>query len=439
MSVANEKSPGATDAPPSRAGIFFKTAATRFFSIGLSAASAVIVARALQPEGRGTLGVVVSIAMTAASLGHLSISQANLYLFQQGRDRTALVGNSLLCGILLGCLALSTAMGLFFFQPQWFPGVNALAVAIALSAVPFNIIALYLNGLLALTDRLGVVSRITLMNSVLQTLALGGLAWTGRLDSLKATALWAVAASLPALLSLRNLAPWRLSRLLLREMIGVGWRYHIGLAGLFLLWRMDVFMLNAMAGARAVGLYVVAVTCAEFLNVLAASLSDTYLPLQVAKETQGAALSARVFRINVPIVGLAALAAGGLSPFVIPVVFGAEFKDSVAPLIALLPGLAALGFIQPVTAFLVRQNRPLRIAALTWGALATNFSLNLLLIPEYHEVGAGLASSLAYGLLAAAFLVWFVRAGGLRPRDLAPGAGEIMDILRRLRQGGHPG
>jgi O-antigen/teichoic acid export membrane protein len=61
-------------------------------------------------------------------------------------------------------------------------------------------------------------------------------------------------------------------------------------------------------------------------------------------------------------------------------------------------------------------------------ALTVNVALNLALIPSWGLVGTGIASSIAYVLLAGSYLLWLYRAANLDMRDFQP---RIITLLRR--------
>lgn len=406
---------------------------TRVALIGLGAVTGVVIARALEPEGRGTYAVIVAVATTAYTVGHLSIEQSNIYLWHRGSDKGTLAANSIVLGAIIGTLAAVLAWAVVTtLGPRAFPGIDDRLFAVALLAVPPSMLTLYLNGLVLLDDRVGRVNYVSLATGALQCGSLIALATAGLLTPGTVVVIWAIAAVIPvfALVPGLGVRPRSLSPSLALRALRTGAGYHIGMASLFLLWRIDLFLLNAQAGRREVGLYAVAVSVAELTYLVTNSVAQVSLPRQVVGSLHEAGeFTARVLRLSA-VAGLAlVLGIVIASPLVIPLVFGAAFSGSVGPLIALMPGVAALGLIRPSTAVLVRLNRPLVVSTLTVLALVLNVGLNLVLIPQWGAVGAGLASTVAYAALALAFLVWFLRATGLRPADLRPRLSEMIEYL----------
>jgi len=420
--------------PASRLPKLVGTVSTRLVLLVLAAIGATVTARVLQPEGRGTYAVVVAVATTALSLGHLSIEQANVFLWHRGEDRRALATNALALGLVAGTVAAAAAWVVVqVLFPGAFPGIAVGSLVTALAAVPFGMALLYLYGIVVLDDRIGRQNAVRASAAALQVSAIVAFAAAGRLTPATVVGIWAVATALPVLGLLPGLGvrPRRFSLPLARQALSTGSRYHLGMAALFLIWRVDVFLLNALDDRVEVGLYALAVSLAELVSLVTDSVAQVALPRQVSGTLDEAArYTARVARVSaVGGFALAALIALG-GPIAIPLVFGSSFRGSVAPLLGLLPGVLALGLIRPVTALFVRLDRPLVVSALAVAALATNVALNFALIPPLGALGAALASTIAYAQLAGCYIVWLLRATPVRAADLLPRRSEIGEIVR---------
>jgi O-antigen/teichoic acid export membrane protein len=116
------------------------------------------------------------------------------------------------------------------------------------------------------------------------------------------------------------------------------------------------------------------------------------------------------------------------APLLIPLIFGSAFAHSVAPLLALAPGMWALGMARPSSAFLLRLERPLLMSAMSMAALSVNVGLNLALIPRFGVVGCAIAASVGYGALAAMQAGWLLHATGTPVRRLLPGRDDARSL-----------
>jgi stage V sporulation protein B len=166
-------------------------------------------------------------------------------------------------------------------------------------------------------------------------------------------------------------------------------------------------------------------------DAVAFALRDRQIGLPVA---QGAHLTIRLSRINV-IVGAASFAAlAAVSGIAVPLVYGHAYRGAVTALYALGPGVIALASMRAVSAHLVRLERPGVFAALTGISAALNAALNVALIPRMGIVGASLASSVSYVVLAVACLTWLCRSVGAPLMEVAPRWRDVVDIWEAGRQ-----
>ncbi|HEX6470514.1 MAG TPA: polysaccharide biosynthesis C-terminal domain-containing protein [Streptosporangiaceae bacterium] len=406
----------------------------------LAGLSGVAVARALQPDGRGAYFVIVTIASITLSVGHLSIEQSQTWLWSQrdGAGRVALAANSVLLGLgvgagaALGCAAIIAVLG-----QDRMPVASYACLALALAAIPGGMAVLYLNNILVLRARVDVVNRAGVLAALLQCVAILALGALGRLTLGWAVVLWTASMVGPLVVLLPAVRPRPRDRdaALARCAIVKGLRYHIGLASLFLLFRSDILILDGMTTASAVGLYSLAVSLAELTRLVTDSIAQVALPGQMERDEAGAiTATVRATRFTALFaggsVGLMCLAA----PLAVPVAYGAAFAACVPALLALAPGLFALGATRPIGAFLLRLDRPFLASAMTVLALVLNVALNLALIPVFGIVGSAVASSLAYAMLAAAQTAWFLRATRTPLRGLLPGGAELAYTWARARR-----
>jgi O-antigen/teichoic acid export membrane protein len=404
------------------------TAAARIVVGGLTT---IVVARALGPQGRGAYAVLVTVSTTAVILGNLSIDASHTSLWSQDRIRNvaSIVTNSLLFGLVVGTLsAAATALAVVMLGATVVPVPSYGVLALALAAIPCSMTSLYLNNVLTLRGRIETVNWGGLLGVCVPGAALVLLAAAGRLTLGWVVALWTVSTALPLATLIPATRP-RLrdyDRVLVRRALGMGLRYHIGSTSLFLLLRADILILNALTSTVAVGLYAVAVSLVELTRVAADSIAQVILSHQMGGDgDSAAALTARITRLNL----LLAFGSVGLmcatAPFLIPFVYGPAFSGSVAPLLALAPGLIALATTRMISGFLLRLQRPLLRSGTALIALVVNVSLNLALIPRYGIIGCAIASSVSYCALSGMHTAWFLAATRTPVRRLLPGADEV--------------
>jgi O-antigen/teichoic acid export membrane protein len=420
-----------------------QTFMARSFAYGVGFVAAVLIARFLGPTGRGSYYVVVTVAVTAVSVGHLSVEQSNLYLWPRWPDRRQLVGASALAAAVLG-IVVAVIAGIVVVGPArgWVPLDRPDLLWVALLGIPVQLAGLYGAGLLVAGGRLRANNVALLCSALLHLAVIAVLAATGRLGVSGVVVAWLVAAAVLTGLQWRgvlvSLGVRRPTARLLRRLLSVGLRYHLGMVAIYLILRVDIFMLNALTDTAQVGLYSVAVTLAEATYLVTDSVGQAAVSRQIDSRGTEYAYTARITRTNFV---LSLLAVGSLvlsAPVAVPFVFGESFRATVGGLVALAPGIVAFATLRPLTVFGNQRNRPLLVAGAYLVGLAANIALNVWLIPELGIMGAGVASSVTYGLIAVFHCVWFLRVSGMAPSSLRPRVRDVADpvvmLARIIRQ-----
>jgi O-antigen/teichoic acid export membrane protein len=189
----------------------------------------------------------------------------------------------------------------------------------------------------------------------------------------------------------------------------------------FLNYRLDLFLVALWLGSAQVGLYALAVMLSQLIWVVANAAAGVVMPRIAAHPTRLAANieeTALFTRVAASASVLAAIALGASASFMIPFVYGSPFRDSVAPLIWLLPGVLALAPARVLAAYVAGIGRPrLNLLVSVIGLVAT-LALDLVLIPTLGIVGAAIASTVSYTLTAAAVFLIFQRLTGVDPLRL---------------------
>jgi O-antigen/teichoic acid export membrane protein len=414
-----------------------QTVAVKAVTVLLGAMASVVISHALGPQGRGAYYVVTTVASTAILLGGLSLDRAQVTLWMDARSRRAITANSVGLGPAVGIVA-ATVAGVIVVElgPGVVPIPGLGLLAIALIAVPFGTTVIYVMNVLTLRSQMNAVNRSYLAGAAAQCLPLIVLGLSGTLSVGWVLIIWAISGGVPLALLLPALrgsgaVP---DLILARRTLGLGLRYHAGTAASYLLLRVDIFILNALEPTTAaVGVYSLAVTLAELSKLLTEAIVPIMMPEQVeASAGHAAAVTAATVRMATLFSGVAITLMCLAAPALIPLIYGPEFRGAGPALIALAPGLLALGATNPVRTYLFRLSRPGPMSLMFIAVMAVNVSLNFALIPRFGIVGASLASTVAYALLAGAQTAWFVKATGVRPGDLIPGPAEIRLLRERL-------
>jgi O-antigen/teichoic acid export membrane protein len=294
---------------------------------------------------------------------------------------------------------------------------------LALLTVPTAVLIIHLTMVTLLLGRVDITNRGLTIAAGVQFAAVLALAWSRHLTASTVVWVWAICGVLPLFIMWPTIRPHVGKRdvALAWRMVGVGAQYHVGLIALYLLLRIDVLILNALAPMAAVGLYTLSVSIGEMAYGGTDSIAQALLRRQAESKMAAAGdLTVRTVRVAAVV---AIVSIGGIcatAPFLVPAIYGRAFQGSVAPLFALGPGLIVYTATRPLSPYLLRLERPRLLSALSVTSLLVNVSLNLILIPRYGIVGCAWASTIGYSFFGIGQAIWFSRAAGTRLAALLP-------------------
>jgi O-antigen/teichoic acid export membrane protein len=257
------------------------------------------------------------------------------------------------------------------------------------------------------------------------------LAWVG------AHLVWA---TLLALVGLRTGGFSLPSPRLLAESVRFGARAWLGSVSLLLNARLDQILLGLIASDVALGLYAVAVNGAEVLLFLPTAIATALLPAVArAEELSKVERTLRTFRSAAILTLATIVVAAGLGWIAIPLVFGADFRDSVGPFMWLLPGALGWAALSIFSNSLLASRAPGLSSLGSAAALAVGLALDLALIPPFGASGAAAAASAAFLAGGAASALSYRRETGFDWSELVPARADLAFLrlvaARTLRHG----
>jgi O-antigen/teichoic acid export membrane protein len=180
-------------------------------------------------------------------------------------------------------------------------------------------------------------------------------------------------------------------------------------------YRVELFVLEHFKGLAQVGIYSIAMQAAEAIWLVPQAVASAVTGPTV-HETRAAA--ARVIRTacakGLLYTGGIALAVGAAAPFVIPPLFGDEFRGAARSLALLLPGVVAYAPVTILVVYLsIRCGRPRLSLLVSVVGLVVTAAMSFALIPPYGASGAAAASSIGYVAGGVTAWVLFVRLARL--------------------------
>jgi O-antigen/teichoic acid export membrane protein len=360
------------------------------------------------------------------------------------RRRRALGGNTVLLSFVFGVAAIGVLATLILVFPSIAGDSDRVLLWLTLGSIPMLILLFYLQFLVRADYGFAATNAAMLVGPVLNVLVNGLLAVLGLITVETAIITWIAGQALATLLLIwytrTRLAGFGKPDLpLAAESIGFGVQAHAGRMMKAGNYRLDQWLLGAIAGPRELGLYSVAVAWSEALFYLPEALGMVLRPDAVrASPREAARRTAAVFRLailaTVPI-GLVMILA---APVLCVTLLGDEFDGSVAQLRVLVPGALGMVALKLLANVLTAQRKPMLANVAIAVAFATTIALDLVLIPDHGGLGAAVASTVAYLAGGLAVAVIFVRALDARMADLVPRLSDLGRVSLRLRSSASP-
>ncbi len=410
----------------------------------LSLVNVLIVARALGPTGRGDVVFLITIAILSSQIASLSVSEAiSVHAGTNPERRPSLASNAAVLAAVLGLATVAALVLLVLGLPGIGPHLSISLWALALAAIAPLILQEYLSRLAMAEYRFSIANAAFLAPAVFQVVVNGSLYAAGELTVARAMLAWVcgqlLALALLAFGVVRSGAGFgRPDAALGRRMVGFGLKAHGSRSLMWGNYRLDQWLVGALAGSRELGLYSVAVAWAEGLFLLPQAIAIIQRPDLVRDDRASAGRRAATgYRLatlaTLPLVLVLVLAA----PFLCERVFGAAFGGSVGMLRVLAVGGFGIVAAKLLGSALIAQRRPLLETIATAGAFVATVVLDVVLIPRHGGLGAATASSIAYTV--GGLLVALIAARTLRfsLRDLVPtlsdlhAARQMVGVLRR--------
>lgn len=402
----------------------------------LSLANVILTSRILGPEGRGAVAFLTTIAMLGSQLSSLGVEEAGANI--AGREperRPALATNALLFAVALGALAAAAIVALTTFFPAT-AAHSSVALRIAVvAAIPLLVFQFYLVFLVRADYGFAVTNVVSVIGPALNLAGNAALAAAGVLTVATTVTFWIVGQVVATTVLVwyvhARLAGFgRPDLRLARRMVGFGAQAHAGRMMKAGNYRLDQWLLGAIAGQRELGLYSVAVAWSEGMFFLPEALAAVLRPDIVRSERGDAARrTAAAFRFGILLTVPTALVFLLAAPFLCTTVFGPEFEGSIVELrILALGGLGILA-MKVLANSLVAQGHPMLSNAAIGTAFATTIALDLTLIPAYGGVGAAIASTIAYATGGLAVAIIFARTLGVTVRALTPRYGDMRALV----------
>lgn len=400
-----------------------ETLVFRGLSTPLALVLVVVQSRFLHPEGRGAFVLaVLTVTIFSRLLGQLGVAVTSRR--QETPDLRGLVLRAFGIAVVAGALGM-TAIAVWGSLTA---GLGFRLAALAGLALVPNVIWQTVSGVLLGLGRIRLWNVIQLLPTVLTLV--GMLVFVVALDGGVGAALaaWVGANALTALLAVvatRDLwlppdvppldDPLTLAIARLAVVMGA-----VQVVNLFS-YRTELFILNHYQGRSGVGVYSIAMQSVESIWLVAGALATSITaPALTGDDDAAARLVGRTAVKGLLLTMAVAVPVAAAAPFVIPLVFGDDYRKAATALALLLPGVILYAPVSILVVYLsVRRGRPGLSLAVAVAGMVLTAAAALVLVPRLGGSGAAVASSIGYA--GGAVLTWwfFARVARARLAQLA--------------------
>jgi O-antigen/teichoic acid export membrane protein len=441
---------------PTLMGDALVTIATRFGLAVLIFSTDVVLAHLLGPAAKGRFTLVLLFSQFAALVVGWGMDSAlGVVAGRDARSARAGFANAIIWSAVVGGFSVVLSGWLYGLPTDARPHGPLAAVVPNLSAAQFAYAALAIPGelffsigLFALLGRrrIAAYSIVRLMRRLLLLVGVVGTALVASLSldvalivNLATLVLTALLISLSARRD--GVAGLRPSAELLREELRFGGRAILGTVAERLQFRADSFIVNAVDGVRATGIYSVTSGLAETLWYVPNALGTVMFSRAVDPKADAGRIAAVLTRTTIAVALVTAIPAFALGPRLVRFVYGSAFSDAGVALRLILPGIVAYSVVAVLSRYIVGRGRPGVGTLVLLAGLALNIVTNLILVPRFGINGAAASSSISYGLTAIVTLAVFRHLSGrgivetlvIQPRDVRALRSMLVASLARLQ------
>ena len=413
---------------------------TRLVILVCTIGSSVIVAHWLGPEGTGALAVLNVTVALALQLGSAGIPSATTYFVAKDRSLAAAIWtDALVFSVAAGVLLALGVIVIANIRPTLFNGVAVDLITVVAVSIPFQLVTLIGLNLLLAVDRIRPMNILDALPSFLVLLNTIGVLvlWRRGLTTL----VWfnqaaAIIVSLFVMAFLARLL-WRTAKgfggKLLKRMLSYGLKFYVCIFAGFIIFRLDLLIVNRFRGAQDAGVYAIASQFSFLLIMLPGVIASLLFP-RVAARDEPAAYAVEVTR-HTSFIMLVVCLGAAVASFALPLVYGARFADATIQFLILLPGVFFISLESVLVQYFTGTGLPPIIPWLWVITVVVNVGLNLALVPAFGARAAAINSTISYALICLLVAAYFGHKTGRNPLLIfAPRTVELRTMIARLQR-----
>jgi O-antigen/teichoic acid export membrane protein len=381
------------------------------------AATTILIARLLGADGTGAFAIALTIVYVLVVLCTLGVEHGIAYHVSAGRWQPAdAFRASQRVALGAGVLGALAAIGARLVFPSAFGGLTVAECALAAAALPFALAWYYAAFVALASDRYEGYVLPPAVQSIALLIFAAALAIPfgigGAVLALLASHVLTATATY-----VRGPKRGENQRGHLKPALAFGIKGYAANALQVLNYRVDFFILSAVATAAALGHYAVAVAVTTVLWLLPQALGDVLFPRVAAlsaaeEEAHRDFVEAKSLRHTTLAVLISGIAVALTLLFLVTPIYGPDFEETTPLGLIRVPGVALIGLSGTLAATIVGRGHPEYSLYTTLIVTPLTLALYAVLIPEYDAAGAALAASLSFATTFVLMAYFYRRVTG---------------------------
>lgn len=172
---------------------------------------------------------------------------------------------------------------------------------------------------------------------------------------------------------------------------------HLSLFIVFLNNRLSLWLLNYYLSETAIGLFSLVSNLIIVFSMISAPIANILLPFITSKEhSEKNPIFYLYSKLNFSILLICGVCSYFIAPYIIPIMYGAEFKDSVILFQILIPGILISCVCRIYAVYITASNKQSYNLYVTIIGFIANIVLSFYLVVHHGLIGIAIASSLTY-------------------------------------------
>ncbi len=403
--------------------------AGRWLLFPLNLLISVLVIRVIGAEGKGILVLLMATVAILATIGNLGAPAAAIYYLRKGvHNQRTLIANFLVLTTIFSILVWS----LFFLHEEWFirlffksVSVSSKLIWLAFFSLPIVMLTSFISAILLGAGLSRFYNQLILSTALINIVAIFLLVVVFPFGVTGVVVANILASAIPLGVAVRQMirgtrgCNWKISWGTQLSLLHYGIRHYPATISSITFNHAGNFILAYFVGIQAVGYYSVAVGAYNAILSIPRSVYRLLTGEAAALESsKSSLLVARSTRNILPVMLCATITSAVISPWIIPVLYGADFVRAVIPLIILLIAGLLVGVHATIQTYFSAINRPGLNSTFSIVSCTISIILALVIVPVAGITGMAIAFLLAQCVVFLLFLFWFWRVTGIPIRSV---------------------